>query len=147
MGETGLLKTDFTIFIHLSRSSLRVCILTLSKIQTNTTKSESFSVFSFRKKKQLTKHCDNKDYSVCSLQDIHDDIENEFFVFTRYSYMRRSISNSLNIFSSVGPAWRDLSEGMMERLLDYMIWIKPWVEAILLWLNLPGMSLRVKRWQ
>ncbi|XP_027391508.1 uncharacterized protein LOC113888673, partial [Bos indicus x Bos taurus] len=62
-----------------------------------------------RKKKRLTKHSDNKDYSTCNLQDVHDDIENEFLIFTRY--MRRSILNSLNIFSHVGPAWQDSSEG------------------------------------
>ncbi|XP_070247719.1 SNF-related serine/threonine-protein kinase isoform X2 [Myotis yumanensis] len=64
-----------------------------------------------RRKKQLTKHRNKKDYSICSLQDAHGNIENEFLIFTRYSYMRRHVSNSLDSFSSVGPTWQDSSEG------------------------------------
>lgn len=57
-----------------------------------------------RKKKRLTKHSNNKDYCTCSLQDVHDDIENEFLIFTRY--MRRSILNSLNIFLTLAQHGR-----------------------------------------
>lgn len=74
------------------------------------------------------------------LYSVHDDIENELLFSPD---MRKIHFKQSKYFSPLAQHGRVQAEGMMGRLLDYMIWIKPWSRVILQWLNLPGMSLQV----